>query len=654
MPVWPHAGPIEYRYRRSKKRSSATERERIPDYLRTLPDIEARVKGVVSPGNEDLEAEAARDGGHQGEAQGSPRERRQRGLRTATTPERPKGRGRRSPICRESTPSEESFPQCRIVGVIGPECREEPIRVPSEDKESAEADSEHITTLPPKAGGKPHWTPEKGLKRLTCERATRKAILEQVPQAQEDRVLFRYVVYALWTTWRDGDTDLRVISAHVLHWIGHHRFWSGIEVIRHIEGYLDDFAWIAEIPKERARLIEHDGLPEELHEVVREDLRTSTAEYSDRVKVLEGTTFQKKNGPTNERSELKDHLPDADEASSKTSRFIWRHMNDRGPRHFVRMKKHLPEAHAALDQSDYAPENRRQYRIYLRAIQDQPKPFYKYSSNGRTDRIFSLNHSVLRLPKKLRYILCQGLYDVDLESAHLKIAAWLWDAHEVLEKLVADGFSIWESLMRHFQPLFRKQDYQVPEPGTDKFACVKGPLKRALYSTVYGKPAANVQGMVTRQLSPLLGDKVGEHFRSHPIIHNLLERRDEKLKELEVGQTVRGPTGSKIVVQETLEEEGDGIGPKSALAFLAQSYEQELMRVILDFEKKFSSPHFKTILWIHDGAYVKLRSTRGRKKDLNRCLRERSEELAEFAEKDTPLPASFDVEEVTPPDVPHA
>jgi hypothetical protein len=315
-----------------------------------------------------------------------------------------------------------------------------------------------------------------------------------------------------------------------------------------------------------------------------------------------------------------------------------------------------------------AEKQRRKYFLALSAIEDQHHPFYGFSSSGRTDRVFGFNRGVLDLPKEVRAILCQDMVEVDLKSAHLLIAAWLWDAGGAMEKLADDDYSIWDDLMQHYEKLFEANGHEVPEKGDRLYKTVKAALKVAVYSAVYGKHAPSIQGKVTKDLSDILGDEAGAHFRGHPVIAELLEKRDEKLAEWDElveengSHTFTGPTGIEITIDVTIEENKGrdesekGVDARSAMATLAQSYEQAAMQVILemerDRERDQSRNRFKVALWLHDGAYVRLRSKRARRKDLNRRLRERCEELADFAGKDACMPAFFEFEEIQPPELP--
>jgi hypothetical protein len=304
---------------------------------------------------------------------------------------------------------------------------------------------------------------------------------------------------------------------------------------------------------------------------------------------------------------------------------------------------------------------RRYYLTVLRAIEGQAKPFYRPSRKGKTDRVFGLNRSLLNLPKRVRAILCQGLYEIDLKSAHLLIAAWLWDAEKPLAWLSEPENSIWDELIEHYGPLFAEQDYQTPTNGEKLYSDVKAVLKKAVYSTVYGMAASSIQDQVTRRLGGILGSRAGAHFRSHWMIEELLAKRDEKLEELSAKTSHRGPTGIQINIDpdnNSSEDSNSGVDAKSAMATLAQAYEQAMMSVVLDLEadrdSSDSQNNFRVFLWLHDGVYVQMRSPNARRKDLENRLEKKCRDLADFAGKETPLPAFFEIGEVEAPEIPDA
>jgi len=448
-------------------------------------------------------------------------------------------------------------------------------------------------------------------------------------------------------------------------------------VLEYIQSRLPEFEWREEIPSRRCRLIRKDGLPETLRDKIREDLSTPPSKQKKRVYVLTGKQYGNEDA-VEERNEIRDTLEEKyPQAPSKGARKTARLLNDRKSNIFAKTKEHLPEAYERVRQMDIevslSREERRtlnwrqrrmrrkrkvrkqriEYWKVLSAIRDQHQPFYAFSRGGRTDRVFPYNKCALNLPKTGREILFQDFYEIDLRSAHLLIAAWLWDAEHALEQLTDPGFSIWDNLMEHYRPLFHENGHEVPKKGNWLYEKIKAALKVAIYSTVYGMPAPRVQAGVTRNLKGVLGPQAGAHFLRHPIIEELFIKRDKRLRNMEVGDVFEGPTGIEVLIEQGLDEDEDKVDPKSAMATLAQSYEQSLMQVLLEYEKDRNEAsarnHFKVVLWIHDGAYVHFRGKgQARMEELNERLLARREQLAEFAGKETPLPAYFEKEKIEP------
>ena len=440
----------------------------------------------------------------------------------------------------------------------------------------------------------------RALQRATCNYETREKIFQYVPEARNDKVLFRYIVYALCTTWRDRTTNRRVLHHKiVMGWIGHDRrsqFSSAKDVLEYIKTHLPIQYSNSYSKGSHTRQLINDGLPEELWKVVRKDLTMPPQYYSNRVCVLSGDPVSKRDAKKM-REDIRDELPDA--GPSPTSKRIRESMNDLPVRRFARFEDKIEEALEHVDRMEIdvqvshkqkatfryltgckkqddgtltgnverykarlrherrvlRKEQRSRYKQVLHKISLQHKPFYGHGSRGRTDRIFGHNTSALDLPSEVRDILCAGLYDVDLKSAHLLIAAWLWGAEKALETLTQDGYSIWDDLIEHCRPLFEKQGLEVPEKGSDLYDEVKAGMKIMVYSTVYGMHESAIQGEVTKSLKHLLGPDVGDHLTSHHVIKNIRKKRDEVLSGLEPGDTLKAPSGIKIDVEVGLEEE---------------------------------------------------------------------------------------------------
>ncbi len=483
------------------------------------------------------------------------------------------------------------------------------------------------------------------LERLTCDAATREALLVHLPAAAHDPVLFRYAILALWTTWRDRETGLRVIGQRELEWVGGAPFggsyWAK-HVIERIEWRLPAFEWLEYELGFRCRLITADGLPDALHALVRADLSLAAEDFEQRVGVLSGRPHSK-NDATQLRAEYRAEC-DAMDGPSERSRWIQRTFNARSSNVSSKILKHVAEARAYVERMVVTVDLKRKdgespdalaarenevregvrtaYLATLRAIEEQHQPFVRFSARGRTDRVFAHNPSALSLPADVRRILYRGFLSVDLKSAHLFIAAALWEVDDVLETLTREDYSVWTDLLEHM-------GLGHLAPGSEDYAEAKDALKTATYSVIYGMKEQAVVWTYSKAARRLAGPAGGKRLAKHWLIRRLLDARDERLAALKEGTVLDTPTGIRVVV-------GGDVDAKSAMATLAQAYEQELMAVVLEYERDHHATanpaSFHVGLWIHDGCYAWVtRSERRHVENLRALLTERAAELGVYA-----------------------
>jgi hypothetical protein len=458
-------------------------------------------------------------------------------------------------------------------------------------------------------------------------------------------------------------------------------YWNGGRVLEYLhdettlgpKGAGPAIEWNDYKAKERCRTIETIGLhPEALKAITEEDDLTDP----DRVYVRNGKPLHENHG-YKVRTKREERLEnEAERAPSETAARVLDHMNGVNPKTVSKIVDRVPEALHRVEQRPYDVDvtwdrqmhfqanasrvdrirgyQRRFDRSVLKSIAHQHKPFYRFSPNGRTDRIFSANHSALILPSDVRKVLCQDYHEIDLKSAHLMIAAWLWGADRAKAKLRRGDYSVWGDLFRHFGPLI-EQCYGSPKPPEHMRGNLKGALKGALYSVVFGMPEANVKGNLTSDAKAIfgkeVGSKAGDYFGSHELIRDLLDARDEQLGRIVVNGAMPAADNRPVKIEDRIEaaqEEGRP-NPRWAaaakvLGTVAQSYEMELMSVLVDYEQDLrdTSKRFKVAFWLHDGAYVQVpRSIGARMKELDERLEQKAEELG--------VHARFEHEPIEPP-----
>lgn len=188
------------------------------------------------------------------------------------------------------------------------------------------------------------------------------------------------------------------------------------------------------------------------------------------------------------------------------------------------------------------------------SIYENPKPFYKPSSAGKTVRIFPHGENILLLCRKLRKAFCKGWYEYDLVSSQLAIVAKLWKITEVQDFLRA-GNHIWTSLFTHLGVNYKYNKIVNP----NWFDALKSLLKESLYSLIYGMKKSCLLAKLTKGFKKLKINKKGADVLTHPIMAALFKAREAKMaKVLEDGKLVLDwHDGRELLVEGSNDREKD-------------------------------------------------------------------------------------------------
>ena len=488
------------------------------------------------------------------------------------------------------------------------------------------------------------------LERAFVEVATRRGVTDVLG---DDPVLWRWAAFAIWYGWVDSGNGLRVLPAEALRWIAGDSLHAErtLEVLEYIQERLP-VVYEPEIPARRCRLIVKDGLPPSLYRAIEADRAKRRVEHDEPVLFLSGHKWLPKHA-TELRAALKAEAARlVAEAPTDVARFVCSQMNDLPSRTQSKVVQRVPvarealarlpltvdlkrerdeagefaetEAELAARKSGAVAQLRSHYAAVLDSVEHQHQQFYAPSRRGRTDRAFAYNLGVLHLPKALRKILLQDFWEIDLAAAHLRIAASLWGATNLLAVLNESGFSIWQELTAWMD---------LPESPE-----VKAALKIALYSSVYGMKQSALTGQLTRDLraATLDRDVSGRRFSEHPLIAELLDKREVALRSIRMRRYAVAPGGQRFDVRSDADE-------RSCLASVAQHVEQQLMRVVLEYASTPEAGRFHVGFWLHDGCYVHIgRSADAHMKRLNERLDRRARELGVSARFDFTPPHSTD------------
>lgn len=245
----------------------------------------------------------------------------------------------------------------------------------------------------------------------------------------------------------------------------------------------------------------------------------------------------------------------------------------------------MPEAKAEAKKIE--GRGRVQTFVNLCRIEEQPMPFYRFSEN--TVRLTTSRSGLQNLNSDVRDKLTQEWVKFDLSSAQLAIAGKLWGVASALEQLRSEE-SIWNSLK--------------DPTGVE----IKAPLKKGSYATVYGGKRSTIKGRMAyaaaKEGHPMDAE-AQERFLSHPVISELLEKREARLEEIRVNGGAEDCYDNPI----STESIDDDSPERSVLSQLMQAREMQLLTPALELakevEREYEVPPWEIMLYLYDGFLVK-------------------------------------------------
>lgn len=380
---------------------------------------------------------------------------------------------------------------------------------------------------------------------------------------------------------------------------GNHNTGSLLE--RFQQDVLPDFKWNEKIPGEKCRTVAELGIDEDILVFYKAEIEQPVSKIKNRVYFESGNKFDRRQQSSERKmlSEFAEYM--LENAPHKESERLLRYMNARSSNVFAKIKPNLDAAYVAARGIQNERKKLDALRN-LRAIEDQPQPFYQPSSKGRTPRIFSLNISLLTLRSEIRKILTKDWSEYDLTSAQLAIISKLWVLPEVREFLESNQ-SIWQSLYDHMG--FGSLNVPMDD--------VKPVLKRSLYALIYGMQWWRIRDSYLSSLDEYIDDPKALFF-SHPIIDSLYQMRDIKLDEIEKAGGAKDIYGRWIAVDPKKK-----VSRRSVMSQLAQAVELKLLMPVLDIAES-ATEEFVITLWQHDGFSVAFRNNSKKERWHNRII----------------------------------
>lgn len=424
------------------------------------------------------------------------------------------------------------------------------------------------------------------LRRLTVSKPFRELTAKTFPALDRNPAYWRFMHYLLFGTFFDEDTERLVISQELLAEIeGWTRGMGNYRAIRFLTAFQADvmtpetFSWTNWIGSEKCRQVRKFELAASFQTALDEEW-AKTHHDQGRVYFCDGRTFSKKK-QRQCRLECRDAaislqaLAPCDEA-----REILDYLNHLPPNLFSGVLKNYNAALAVARAIKNENVIRQQMRV-LKAIKDQPQPFYKPTSNGNTVRMFGAGDGITCLERNVRCALTADWHEADIKSSQLAICAAVWNV-EAVQDFLRHGGSIWENLFEQFE-------FNAVEGATAKPA-----LKEALYSTCYGMRKQYVGARLGNALKQCGIVRDGSLFLKNPLIKSMLTARMEATKRIIRDGGAETCFGKQLELGK--------LKPPQILAQIAQAAELKLIYPVVQLARQ--TEEFKITLWQHDGFSV--------------------------------------------------
>jgi hypothetical protein len=184
-------------------------------------------------------------------------------------------------------------------------------------------------------------------------------------------------------------------------------------------------------------------------------------------------------------------------------------------------------------------------------------------------------------PREIRKILFSGCYEIDLQAAQLRIAAYRWDIPEVKE-FIESGESVWTELgySCNLDPVY------------------KPAVKEFVYSLVYGMATENLLDPDEAK-EPGLSVADRERLLKHPIIQSLYEARKQQYRRVCEDGYGTDAWGRKIPMRYY------DSGAYRANSIYCQEVQSFEMAIMLNVLPVLQQDDVQSVSWLHDGLTVK-------------------------------------------------
>jgi hypothetical protein len=349
-------------------------------------------------------------------------------------------------------------------------------------------------------------------------------ILNKYPALKENDSYLEFFKYLLFGNVFDKDTgNLLLETRFVLNLVGRDKFDSTIEFLEEFrDNCLPNFKWSKSFYSSeeskcgKCRNVIDRGFDQEfLSELLKEQNRNPVK----KVHFVTGSVYNRVARSKLMQASHKESVEELEKSAAKIFPFqkimlqylINVDYSNTIGKKYAENREHAMKVLSAITSPELVKIN----KDILDAISEDPTVKYKPSSDGRSTRIWGTGYSAISLHTPVRKALFKGLYDADLRSSQFAIFAALLDC-PLSKTFIASGKSIWKEWMGF---LGDKRE-------------LNGEIKRELKSIMYGI----IYGMGKWELDKILFRNNWQRLTSHPIVKELLEKRNTFLEEIKLNK----------------------------------------------------------------------------------------------------------------------
>ena len=469
---------------------------------------------------------------------------------------------------------------------------------------------------------------------MTCEKSFRDYVINRLPALNRDNRYLAFFTFLLFGYRLCKVNDRLMIQGKLVaacmgrkYDYQHKNLNTGDFLEDFRRDVLPDFRYSKYDRKSGAsRVVLDTGLPDDISKLFAEQQDKNASDFEKRVCFLTGKAYNKtfRKDLRLQAAELAYDI--ARQPLCEAQRLVLDYLNNLNPKLFSKVLVHLNEAKTEANNLPLHQKNAALNTI--RAIEDQPKPYYAPSRRGNTVRVHGVNPSLLSLKSSIRKKLTQDWTDYDLVSSQLAICASLWNVADVYEFLV-QGQDIWVSIFSHFGLNYEKYKNRF-----------KPDLKQALYATLYGSTKANIVsgrpdknatggyelkgGLTQSELGKIIPE-VGDRFFSHFVVDAMYKAGMKERKRVKEEKGAWDCFNRWIPVVES-DDESTRVDAKSIVCQVAQAQELQLLLPVFQLANE-NQDRFQIALFQHDGFSVAFTS-RDRKNRWSREIHKVVEEEA--------------------------